>query len=275
MGDMLSDENIKTIQINMLQYIHEVCEKNNLKYYICGGTLIGAVRHKGFIPWDDDIDINMSYEDFVKFVEIVNKAGLYKILTINDKGYYYYFGKIVDTKTRLIEQSLDVHIDEMGVYIDVFPLDGVPASQKDALKWFRKMRKYNDILESFALWGNRQVSLFRYIYRNIKYTFRYIDFLYYRVRGIQYVQKKLEKEGHLYKFSESDYVCSIGGAYGSKEIYPKKIFENTIQMPFEGHMFNAPIGYHDFLTQMYGDYMQMPPKEKQVSNHDFEAYWRD
>lgn len=272
---VITDIEIKQIELDMMLYIHEICRKNNLRYFICGGTLIGAIRHNGFIPWDDDIDINMPYEDYKQLVDLINKDNRYKIFSISDDGYYYYFGKLIDKRTKLIENRLDVQIDDMGVYIDIFPLDGVPKEKKEAMCWYKEMHRYNVLLESFALWGQYKCSFFRYIYRNIKYFFYDIRFPYYRIKGIQSIKKKIEEKAHNYSFDQSDFVCSIGGAYNEKEIYLKKFFETAVQVKFEGYLLNAPVGYHEFLTQMYGDYMQMPPKEKQVSNHDFEAYWRD
>ena len=123
-GNQLNLAEIKKIQLGALKYVKEICQKNNIDYYLMSGTLLGAVKYKGYIPWDDDIDIALKRKDYLKLIKLINddNSDDYKILSIyNTKDYYYLFAKLVSKKTKLIENAKE--IKEMGVYIDIFPLD--------------------------------------------------------------------------------------------------------------------------------------------------------
>ena len=128
MGEKIPSEEIKKIEISILDYIASVCEENNIGYYLAYGTLLGAIRHHGFIPWDDDIDIYMLREDYMKFIEIAKEHihHRYKLLSIyNDDDYYYEFAKVVDSNTKLKINNVK-QIKKEGVWVDIFPLDNVP-----------------------------------------------------------------------------------------------------------------------------------------------------
>ena len=127
--DKLTTAEVKKIELDMLAYIHKVCVENNIRYWVCGGTLIGAIRHNGFIPWDDDIDIDMPRPDFERFKKIADSSR-YMLLTAENEKYYYASAKLVDNNTVLNENNFEGNIDGLGVFVDIFPLDGLPSDAK-------------------------------------------------------------------------------------------------------------------------------------------------
>ncbi len=263
----------KKIELDMLKYIKKICDKNNLRYYLAGGTLLGAIRHKGFIPWDDDIDILMPRPDYEKLVSIINKKdGRYLLLTPEQNDYYYVFNKLVDTKTILKEWW--VHpINNMGVYLDIFPLDGFPDSEKKYTIYADELlREYRDFTNSrkdgykmSVHWHERILKKF------IKYPLHLIK------KRIPWKkrQKNLINNMQKYKYENSKNVAFILSAYKKREILNKSIYDDVILVQFEDEKFNAPIGYDDYLKALYGNYMELPPVDKRETHHYFDAYWKN
>ena len=139
MQEIKTVEELQKIELEILKYIDKVCKENNLTYFLAYGTLIGAIRHKGFIPWDDDVDIQMPRDDYNKLCDILKEEnGRYKLLDHKEGlGYIYPFAKVIDSNTRLIETGLTETVN-MGVYIDIFPIDGTPNDFKKRKKYLKK-----------------------------------------------------------------------------------------------------------------------------------------
>lgn len=253
---------LKKIEINILKEIDGFCGKNNLRYFLCGGSLLGAVRHKGFIPWDDDIDILMPREDYERFIETFGDK-TYSILSYkNNRDYYLPFAKVVDTRT-CIRETLVKSVSGCGVYIDVFPLDGLSNNLLTAEKILKKNNRKMRL--NFAI----ELNVFN---KNIfKYCICKILRIFFNSKKLC---KSMEKTSMRYKVEDSNYVGVSFGFYGKKEIMDKEIFENSIQVEFEDGKYFAPSEYDKYLSHLYGNYMQLPPIEKQVTHHSFIAYWR-
>lgn len=261
-------EEIKEIELSILKHIKNVCEENNIRYYLSNGTLLGAIRHKGFIPWDDDIDIFMPRTDYMKLMEILENGFQYKCLSIYNKNDYYYpFAKVVDTSTILIEKNHEKKISGLGVYVDVFPIDGIPKSDIKVKFHFRRMLIYRTILY-LSLFSTCPPSSNKW-----KFILKYIVWSFSRLFNWRNIIKTIDKHAMRYDFDNSEKVACIVGSYGKNEIVEKAIFDKGIQVEFEGESFTAPVGYDDYLTNLYGDYMQLPPIEKRVSHHNFVAYY--
>lgn len=262
----LSVNEIKQKVFEVLCYIDDVCRKNNIVYYMDSGTLLGAVRHKGFIPWDDDVDILVDRADYKRFIDTINAdKGHYKALSMhNSKNYHYLFAKVVDAETKLVEEPIS--IDGMGVFVDVFPMDHLPSS-----KIFRRMFQVRIHLYRMALTVLR---------RNIqgdkpKGIKQKMVYLLFKRRGWRKVQLKLDKILTKRKDLKTRYKGNVVCSFNPYRDVKDEIYGKPVKLKFENMEFNAPCKYKEYLTILYGDYMKLPPEEKRVSNHDFKVYLRD
>lgn len=261
----ISDGEYKKIVFDILKKTAEYCKKNSIMYYLSYGTLLGAVRHRGFIPWDDDIDIVMPRASYNKFLEKFNerrKDDLRLISVHNTEGYYLAFAKVVDT-SLIVREKISGSIN-IGPYIDIFPLDNLGNSQEEAMKLLSKVGFYCNILKS----KNNKWHKNRTIINNIKAMVASFYPLSKKKLIKKINQLSLNYDGKTTKY--------IGNAnmqnYGNREILFADWYRSTTMLEFEGEPFPAPIGYHKILLQLYGDYMQLPPIEEQVSRHSLTIY---
>lgn len=267
--EQMTIEQMKKVELGILLDVAEFCEENGITYYLCGGTLIGAVRHQGFIPWDDDIDIEMPREDYMKFVHTYGKRGNYRVLSIyNDPSYYQSSAKVVDDSTILIE-NIDI-TEKIGVYIDIFPLDNLNDDYETSVRLCNKIKPYRNALQLKTI----KVSPNRGILKNIvlivgKFLLSVVDY--------RYLVKKIDTLAQKHNLaSNSRYVGVISTMiYGEREIMERRFFNAGQKLCFEGNMLNCPLHYHEVLSRMYGDYMQLPPEEKRVTHHANMAYWKE
>lgn len=260
-------EEMKKIELNILIYFTEVCEENNLRYYLGGGTLLGAVRHKGFIPWDDDIDVMMPRPDFQKLLSLSINNENYNIIKPGTAGYYYNFAKLVDTRTILEEKGIKL-IDGLGVYIDIFPLDGMPETPDARKKRFKELNSIRKRINNTCLLKPK-------FHRN---PFAYLNAcrIYNSNKNVDLssLQKKYLDSALKNSFDDSEFVFAAGGAYGARDIFPGKWFEKEIELQFENLSVKAFNGYDFYLTQLYGDYMTLPPEDKRVTPHHSIVYFK-
>lgn len=264
----MSEEQIRRTQLDMLQFVHEICEKNNLRYYLCGGSLIGAVRHNGFIPWDDDIDIDMPREDYMRFKNIISVEKKYKLLTYDsDTKYDLAFGKLMDTNTVAVEHENDRLSKDWGIYIDIFPIDGLPKYNYE--KYFYILLQISNLL---TIANRNEERCCESIMSSVNYLVKKIIS---KVMGVSRLKRILSQMSQKYSFDSSNMVCCVGGGYGMKEIYPRYYFDKRILADFEGKKYYIPAQYDAFLTQMYGDYMKLPPEEERKAHHGLKAYVKD
>lgn len=263
---------MQIIELDILKFIDSVCKKNGLRYFLCGGTLLGAVRHKGFIPWDNDIDISMPRKDYDKFVDICNKEAEnmklpYEILKLrNDVRYCCPFAKVTDKRTILIDgKEQKFKGDPMGVFVDIFPIDGMETNTSQDIDNVLKIRdKCIWLGLSFAHFGNLSIKeTVKLLYYKIFYAFRNKE------KCLNQMENVLRKN----EFDSSPFIITTFGLRGEKEVVEQQKFAESILFQFEDGMFPAPKGYDIYLTQMYGDYMQLPPLEQRAVPHNFEGYW--
>ncbi len=252
--------------LDIYNSVRELCDRNGIIYFAIGGTCIGAIRHKGFIPWDDDIDIAIPIEDYERFISLC-KDELPKNLSycsgLEQLHNFTLFYKIMDTETTFIEDAIKEYPDVYrGVFIDVMPLAGLPANKIKRKLFIIKLR----ILATFNSYRRHEFSktkekwwkkAFLIILRPIIFSFPF-NFFYIRY------YKELKK--HPTKTSESvGYTWSPNRLY--KLTFSMKAFSDIVEMPFEDTTMKCPIGYEEFLSTMFGNYMQLPPENKRVSGH--------
>ena len=258
---------LRNLEINILDNIDSFCKKNNIKYWIDCGTLLGAVRHSGFIPWDDDIDIGMLRDDYDKFLKIFNKDNnRYKLFAVElNKEHYYQFGKVYDTKTILYEPDEETGI-KSAVYVDVFVYDNAPDDNNKLKKMFDKRDLYNKL---------RLAQVYPNMYDKTSLKKRIMRFflnIYLKFLPKNYYTKKIIKNSKKYINEKTKRVGNFTSA--KRMTGDKKIFSSFTEIPFENKKYPVPIGYKDWLKAFYEDYMKLPPKDKQVSLHKFVAYYK-
>ena len=261
----ISLKELKKIQVEILNDFTSFCEKNNLKYWLDSGTLLGAVRHKGYIPWDDDIDVGMLREDYDKALKLYNKNNpRYKLYSYeNNKDFLYASAKVLDTQTLLYEP--DENGNKLSVNIDVFVFDKCPNNPRIINKLFKK-RMLCLVLQSIRINHNFKGKKF-------KFTRRFLQLFLNLFFPKDYFIKKIVDISKTYSDSDYEYVgnfTSYGDVGG-----PISIFDSFVDVSFEGKKYKAPIGYKEWLTIFYGDYMKLPPVEERKSHHTFKAYYLD
>lgn len=249
------------IMVDILKNVHDLCEKHGLKYFLDAGTLIGAVRHKGFIPWDDDVDIGMLREDYNKFLKIAKEelpTHLFLQTFETDKEYDIYPVpcKVRCNNTILLEaDNRDNFKMHNGIYIDIFPYDSLPK-----YKFVYKIQRtlsYN-VLKSFKRIKDTPEKL---SFKN-KITFSF----YRLVIKLFSTERRLKFFDYLTTWNDvnSEYMGYGVDTYWSEYIYKKSDYFDLIKLDFEGEKFYAPKNYDTILTQLYGDYMTMPKEEDRV-----------
>lgn len=246
---------LKTVQLEMFRVIVDICEKLNLRYYLLVGTLIGAVRHKGYIPWDDDIDIGMMREDYEVFLKKAPELlpeHLFLQTVWTDKEYLMCFAKIRNSETTYIEKTVAHRKINHGVFVDIFPLDYYPEEPSEQKKFDFKMKVYEArICAEFAL-ENRS--------RKTKIIEAILKCIYPSVRRV--IEKKEEL---IQSVQNSKLVANHGGF--KEETAPAEWYGEGVTVTFEGLQATAPTEYHKLLTQIYGDYMTPPPEEEREGHH--------
>lgn len=250
--------------IRMLSEIAPALDQHKIEYYVAAGTLLGAIRHQGFIPWDDDIDLTMPrpiYEVFLKNADkIIPKPYILETFKTSD-DYPYFFAKIYDPRTTLIEGKSQPLV--RGIYIDVFPLDGISNETKEQKKLTRMIRKYLKIYRRFiANSGYTGPITKRSTHLLIAPI---IKFIFPKTKLI----KKINKITSKHSWDTSKYITNYFGSWKEKEIHEKEWYASRVKFSFNGVSVWAPGGYIQILTKLYGNYLKLPPIDKQVTHHNF------
>lgn len=245
--------------LKMISWLHNFCVKHEISYYISGGTLLGAVRHKGFIPWDDDIDIAIPRNEYMKIIDLLKKpidGYVIESPYSENKEFPYSFAKFYDTNTTLTENLRRPFT--RGVFIDIFPIDGLGNDLKKANKNYKKIKyKYANYISKVAFFDKK-----RKWYKNFLIAVnRLIPF---KCINLNKMELKLEKLRQKYSYHDSSVVGVLGIASQEKEIMAKEIYGTPTLYKFHNIELYGPEKYHEYLNLKYGDYTKLPPKQKQV-----------
>ena len=261
------NDELKKIQLilqGILVAFQTFCAERSLRYYALGGTVLGAVRHQGFIPWDDDIDVGMPRSDYELLVSSFNtynnnRRYILESPYTKDSNYSYPYSKIYDTQTTLIENTTPPF--KRGVFIDIFPLDGVEKATAINVKTIYFLKK---ILELKKLKrSRRQRSILRNLVSvTIDYSLKHFVSYKFLLNMINWLCVRQQ-------YNQSDYIANLVGAYNEKEIVPKSCFGNPAIVSFEGLEIPCPKDTDYYLEHIYGEWKSLPPEEKRVTHHSY------
>lgn len=258
----------KRLLLKTLAAFESFCNRYDLKYFAAGGTMLGAVRHHGFIPWDDDIDLYMLREDYDKLLQKKNELPQgYRLHSMEDEGFYVPFSKFIDENTTLWETKEVPYV--IGVFLDIFPLDNSPSDLKTAKIMRKKYQIYYwDIKRSERKYTFKKIYNDFVNYRSFKLLFHSLYAKLYLSNHKDKVKARFQKlKQKIITYPKSDKLICYDGQYQDKEIMMREWFSKIIRIPFENLYINVPSGYNEYLTQMYGNYMKLPPLEKRIMPH--------
>ncbi len=258
---------LQAIELENLRMLMEICEKNHLRYYLIGGSLLGAMRHKGFIPWDDDIDVGLPRPDYNRFVQIAKDylpAHMDIKTMTSDPNYKCYFTRLINNKKKIYWDH-GQYTAVIGVWMDVFPLDGLPENpllrklQVFRVKLNKALYKFTQIDYVSTNRTNRPFSE-RVLIRFAQLT---------RIGRLLNADKRLQKLDRAlqrYDYDASAYAWNFSGCYGKREIVPHIQLGGSRTAEFEGMQVSIPEAAEDYLTSIYGDYMKLPPEDQRRSH---------
>ena len=239
---------LKEIQMALLRYMKNICEDKGLRYYLCGGTLLGAIRHKGYIPWDDDIDVVMPMADYKKFIKTINEMDDdYQVLSLygHQKIFHGFYARLLCPDT-LMKTWVYPCWETIGINIDIFPLFGLPEGEEEADRFATEMEELH-----------------------VRCSEEFIKYLK-PSKNFYKLQKDILERMEWFEFDKSRDIAYLFSRHKKKEIMPRDIYENSIMTEFEGELYPIPVGYDEYL---FGDhYMELPPEKERMSVHNYRAF---
>ena len=247
----ISDQEIKAIELHVLKTLTNYCDKNGIRYFLSYGTLIGAIRHQGFIPWDDDIDVVIPRPDYMRLIKLLGNQEISSCKLsspYNNRDHFLPYSKIYHIETEKIEEGVQ---DE------------------------RKAEKFYKVQKKLFRWSVLSFSPYEKSPNMIRTALRYIRMFLVKLVGNYHWIILLNKRALKYPYEGSKMVgVPVIGYDNVLKRINRSCFDESIPVHFEGEVYLAPKGYDEFLRTLYGDYMQLPPEDKRISTHLYEAYWR-
>lgn len=269
MTELTLDE-AKSIQLEVLKEFRVVCEREGLRYSLFAGTLIGAMRHKGYIPWDDDVDVAMPREDYERFFKIFQETPHPEHLKLYDSrvvtGYHCPFIKVADTRTLQLTPGKEILPVKLGLHIDVFPVDGVPRYRWVAKLYLKFMRFLRHCSEMSMLTLGVKGRVWQK--KCLIFVFKVLTLW----APPRFWHKLMNRIAVCFPLATSRWGGNVLWGYAEKEIAPVECYRGDQPVSFEGDVFNAFSGADVYLRCVYGDYMTPPPLDKRVANHLVASY---
>lgn len=259
----LTLEEIKKTELNILLELKKATEENNLRFFISGGSLLGAVRHQGFIPWDDDIDVCMSRPDYDKLCQLYQEGKVFpdyiELQCYENHTGDFPFIKLLDTRTQIEEKYVEGMVKSL--WVDILPVDGFPEDEAEVIRIQKKAVRYRKgLMLKFAKPGKGKTMAKRLL--------KPLVILALKPFSVEWFDKMLKKQIAPYPYETCKYVgVYTWGLYGLGERMLKEEFEKTVPVTFEGYEFNTFSCWHEYLSGLYGDYMQLPPEEKRQTHN--------
>lgn len=263
----LTLEEIQALCLDMLRFVDRICKAEHIQYFMSGGTLLGAVRHQGFIPWDDDIDLMMSRPDFERFLRVAPKYmdERYTMVHPRTQGDFSMpWARILDGFTHVKPSPLRKD-GFTTLFVDIFPIDGLPYNGKLSKLFFKRIRFYDILLQCARRTKVAPDERLKWLKRPLMALAR--------MRKPNSYANAMDRAAAILDFGKAKYagVCVVTH-YGERERMPAEVFRGSVPLRFCGESFPAPIGYETYLHGLYGDYMQLPPEDKRCSLHRIEAF---
>lgn len=260
-------EDIHKEDLKILKEFIKICDRYNLTYYIIGGTLLGAIRHKGFIPWDDDIDIAMPRNDFNKLIEVANSSlpnNMELITFENDNNNRDYVSKIINKEINITEKVNESKDKKINLFIDIFSIDGTPNNIFLRKLYYLRILFYRMLIKWYYIDEIHGCKKRKIHERLLIFIGKILPtkIIINPKKNLYKIDKLLQK----YSCDKSNNIGTIMGTYKTREIVPKEYFGKPTDYLFEGLNLKGPERYHEYLTHMYGDYM-IPPKNKFTNQH--------
>ena len=270
-GNKMAMSEIQSVSLEILKEVTDFCDQNKIKYFLAYGTLIGAIRHQGYIPWDDDVDIMMGrpeYDRFLKLFKEKNKNSNLKLFTQEEnKDYPYILARISDSR-----YYIDVKNEKtcgLGIFIDIYPLDGIGHDYEESIETLKKTTRY----PSLIFLATRKYYHFGTTKGFKKRMEKIPAFIYAHIMGKKYFRRKLEGILSKFEYDTCEYVgAAMWCTQPLKNAYKKEWCEDLIKAKFDKYEFYIPKHYDEILRTTYGDYMKLPPEKDRIYHHLYKAY---
>ena len=265
---------IQEESLAILLDVHHFCEESGIRYFMAGGTLLGAARHQGFIPWDDDVDLFMLRPDYDRFIASYQSQKYHLLTMDNDPDYFLAYAHVVDMDRTVIEYNFDPFTRaSSGIKIDIFPLESVPddetAFDAQYAVGMKLWKRFNYARK--ALWHFSLSRPLKYNWNLLKKKIRTRN-----GRTLFDLNREIDANARKYPYGSSSYVGLVCVPLErAKQRHLLKHFAETVYLDFEGYKLCAPVGYKEVLTTAFGpDYMQLPPVEKRKGTHLMKVYYK-
>ena len=264
---MTNIELLHQVDMDIVKAVVRICEENHLKYYMLGGTMLGAVRHGGFIPWDDDIDLGMPREDYEKFLQIAPELLPQNMRVVNyrnDPAYQYYITRVQDTDTKVEEERIGNDSRYTCASIDIFPVDGTPNNPLLRKIYFFRVLYHRALM---SLCYKDSIDRKRKRSRKEKLLLWVMEKIPVEKLTTPYKQKcAIDKLLRSQSVEKSHYIGNIMGAYRTREIVPKEFYGEGKLYQFEDTQLRGMAMAHEYLKYTYGDYMRLPPEDQRKTH---------